>query len=149
MNGPARQLAAAALSLGLCASAFAASNGARTDSSQEPDGYTPMAQQLLAAAKLRLAQQQQQQAQQSSQTAARARAEQVKKARQLAEQLSQEKSKRRELQERESQHQLQVVREQRLKQLYSQAVSLYQRGAYQDAVQLLQQMTVMDPSIRS
>ncbi|MGH8629522.1 MAG: secretin N-terminal domain-containing protein, partial [Burkholderiales bacterium] len=103
---------------------------------------------MLEEAKLRLAQQRQRQTQpppKTPKTSGRPLAEQVTQAKQLAEQLSREKFKLRGLQERESQRQLQLAREQRLKELYNQALSLYQRGSYQEAVQTLQQMTVMAP----
>ncbi len=152
-----RVAAAAALLLGLSMRVFAASNEAAapetprastassTTQPQSPAGgrFTPLAQQMLGAAKRHLAQQRQQETQPTPHTSARA--EQVKKAQQVAEQVSQEKLKRRELQEHDTQHQLQLAREHRLKELYNQALSLYQRGSYQEAVQILQQMTVMAP----
>ncbi|OGX39289.1 MAG: hypothetical protein A3C53_02045 [Omnitrophica WOR_2 bacterium RIFCSPHIGHO2_02_FULL_68_15] len=124
-----------------------ASTSSSTTQPQSPAGarFTPLAQQMLEAAKLRLAQQRQQQEQVQQQLSERARAEQIEKARQLAGRINEGKLKRRELQERNAQHQLQLAREQRLKELYNQALSRYQRGSYQEAVQILQQMTVLAP----
>lgn len=101
--------------------------------------YTPAAQQLLDEAKARLARQRQEGAQ-------RSREDKAQQAQKIAQQISQEKSKRREQQEQEAQRQLAMAREQRLKELYNQAVERYQHGSYDEAVQLLQQMTVIDPN---
>ncbi|MBI3011357.1 MAG: hypothetical protein HYY58_02560, partial [Candidatus Omnitrophica bacterium] len=100
---------------------------------------TPMAQQYLEAAKARLEAERAAQAQ-------RERARQREQAQQLAIQISREKLKQQAAQEREAQRQVRLARERQLKTLYQKALSLYQRGAYPEAAETLQQMVVLDPA---
>ena len=116
----------------------------RADESQStdhaaPTRFTPIAQQFLKAAKARLEAQQQAQAE-------RERAHQREAAERLAIQLSQQKLKQQAAQERDAQHQLQLARERQLKSRYARALSLYKAGGYREAIELLQQMALLDPN---
>ncbi|MBI2885257.1 MAG: hypothetical protein HYY15_03685 [Candidatus Omnitrophica bacterium] len=76
----------------------------------------------------------------------RQRAQMREAATRIAVQVAQEKARQLELAAREAQRQLALARERQLKFLYSQALSLYRRGAYQDAIEQLQQMALLDPA---
>lgn len=64
----------------------------------------------------------------------------------IAIQVAREKAKQQALQARAAQHQLQVARERQLKSLYQQGLSLYREGAYQQAIDTLQQLALVDPA---
>jgi tetratricopeptide (TPR) repeat protein len=144
-NPPRRGVLVAGLLFCLTISAAAAAERPSDSRSASERRLTPMAQQLLEAAKQRLAQQRAEADAAEARISAQARAEQVKRANQLAEQFSREKDRRREQQERASQKQIQLAREQRLKELYQQALAHYERGSYEETVAILQQMTLIAP----
>ena len=144
------------IGLGLSLSSICLAASDQT-SSEEPRRFTPLAQQFLETAKARLeakqkAEAEREQARQREEAktreteAARVRAQQRQEAERLAVQMSRDKLKRQIVQERETQQQLELARERQLKALYNKALALYQQGAYQEAVDMLQQMAVIDPS---
>ena len=100
---------------------------------------TPLAQRYLEEAKARL--QEQRRAEQEKELV-----RQRQDAQRLAVQMSREKMKQQVVRDREAQHQVELVRERQLKAFYYKGLSLYQQGAYQEAVDALQQMSLMDPS---
>jgi len=64
----------------------------------------------------------------------------------VASQFAQEKAKREEQREREAERQVRDARTRQLKQLYAKGLSLYRQGDYQAAMQVLQQLALIDPS---
>jgi type II secretory pathway component GspD/PulD (secretin) len=83
--------------------------------------------------------------------ATRARAERTQQrlkeqAQRLAMELAREKARLRAQQEREAQQQVARAREQQLKYLYNRGLRLYEDGAYQEAIDTLQQMVLLDPA---
>ncbi len=64
----------------------------------------------------------------------------------LAENVVREKARQRVEQSREAQRQIQLARERQLKELYHRGLALYQQGRYADAISVLQQMVLVDPS---
>ncbi|MBI3321210.1 MAG: hypothetical protein HYZ91_02955, partial [Candidatus Omnitrophica bacterium] len=117
--------------------------------SKEPLRFTPLAEQFLEAAKARLEEQKRQEAEREragqEAEAERARARERQDAQRLAIELSRQKLSQQAVKQREAQRQLQLARERQLKALYQKALAFYQRGAYQEAVQVLQQMVLIDP----
>ncbi|MBI4354124.1 MAG: hypothetical protein HY595_02695 [Candidatus Omnitrophica bacterium] len=64
----------------------------------------------------------------------------------LAEQFARQKARERVEQSREAQRQIQLARERQLKELYHRGLALYQQGRYAEAILVLQQMALVDPS---
>ena len=108
-------------------------------STQESRRLTPLAEQFLREAKARLDAQQ-------SKERVRERSRLREEAQRIAVEFSQEKLKRQEARDREAKRQLQLAREREIKFLYQKALSLYQHGAYREAIQKLQQMALIDPN---
>jgi len=67
------------------------------------------------------------------------------RAQRLAVALAREKQRLRAQQERDAKQQIAQAREQQLKYLYNRGQRLYEEGAYQDAIDTLQQMVLLDP----
>ena len=117
---------------------------------------SPIARQFIEAAKARLEASKQPRARSEpapqvadSQPSAKRRAghsDLTSDAERLAAQFAQEKAKREAQRAREAERQVQEARERQLKQLYAKGLALYRQGAYEDAVQVLQQMAMIDPS---
>ena len=99
---------------------------------------TPIAEQLLKTAQERLDAKQEERAQ-------RQRARQREEAEALAMHVGREKLKQRLAQEQQAERQLQHARERQLKSLYQRALAAYRQGFYDEAIQMLQQMVVVDP----
>ncbi len=69
-----------------------------------------------------------------------------REAAEVAEKLVREKVRERVEKSREAQRQIQLARERQLKELYHRGLALYQQGRYTDAISVLQQMALVDPS---
>lgn len=111
----------------------------RSNAQQERESrFTPTARRFLDLAKERI------EAERRAKTA-RELDQQRQAAQRLAIQVSREKLKREALHQRDTQRQLQLARERRLKSLYQRALALYQAGDYEEAAETLQQMVVLDP----
>ncbi len=113
-------------------------NDERASSSgqSEPDTLEAITNQLIA----------EKQAQRVQTRTARQQAQMREDATRIAVQVAREKAHQLEISEREAQRQLALARERQLKFLYSQALTLYRQGAYQDAIDQLQQMALLDPA---
>ena len=78
--------------------------------------------------------------------AERERAQLRSRALDVAVQFAREKAKERAKQDADAQQQIASAREQQLKFLYNRGLGLYQQGAYQAAIDTLQQMVLLDPT---
>ena len=116
---------------------------AATDQSSQPQSLAPLAQQFLEAAKARLHEQKETAAQQKAQ---QERAKLRDHAQHLAIQMAQEKTKQEAAKAREAQRQLQLARERQLKYLYTKATEFSRQGAYDEAIEIFQQMALIDPT---
>ncbi len=114
----------------------------RAPSSSEREPLTPLAKQLIEAAKTRLDAEQKANAQKTE----RARAKLRDQAERVAIDLAKEKAKQQEAKAREADRQMKQARERQLKRLYARGLEFYQQGAYQDAIEIFQQMALMEPS---
>lgn len=108
-------------------------------SAEERRRLTPLAEQFLQEAKARLDAER-------SKERLRERARLREEAERISLDLTREKLKRQDARDREAKRQLQMAREREIKFLYQKALSLYQRGAYGEAVKKLQQMALIDPN---
>ena len=112
--------------------------------------FTERAKQLLEEARARLEAQKQEAAAREEtrrqERLARQREEQRRDAERLAIQLGRQRLREQQVQVTEAQRQLQVARERQLKTLYHKALGEYRDGNYQAAVELFQQMALIDPA---
>jgi tetratricopeptide (TPR) repeat protein len=99
----------------------------------------PLAKEFLEEAKARLAAQQRERAE-------REQARRREESQRLAIQMAREKARQQAEKNRQAQRQLQLARERRLKFLYQQGLSLYRQGSYAEAIEMLQQMALLDPA---
>jgi len=114
---------------------------AKSEEPAEPEQkapLTPLARQFLEAAKARLEAERQPKLE-------REQARRREEAQKLAIQTAREYAKQQATKEHEAQRQLQLARERQLKALYHKGLLLYQQGAYQEAIEMLQQMTLVAP----
>jgi len=114
---------------------------APANAESQPTGdrrLSPLAQQFLEAAKAKLEAKRQEELE-------RQRAQQREQAQRAAIDTGRRRLERQQAQEREAQRQLQLARERQLKLLYQKALSRYHEGAYEEAIQLFQQMALIDP----
>lgn len=105
---------------------------------KEGEALTPLAHQLLELAKERLTLKRESDAKRQHQ---RSREQAQKTALELAREKAREEARR----EQEATRQLQLARERNLKLLYQRSLSLYRSGAYQEAIETLQQLPLIDP----
>ena len=116
---------------------------------QEPE-FTERAKQLMEQARQRLEEQRREAAEREEarrrEQAARGRERQRQEAERLAVQMGREKMRQEAEQAKQAEQQLQAARERQLKALYNKALAEYRDGNYQAAVELFQQMALIDPA---
>lgn len=98
-----------------------------------------MTQELLKAAKERLEDQRQQVAQQR-------RKQVVEQAQRLAVRLAKEKAQQQAKRDQQAQRQLQLARGRNIKLLYQRGLAFYRLGAYAEAIEIFQQLPLIDPT---
>ena len=149
MTAPRRNLALL-IALACSAACVGRLSAAEQAQAEAPKGrLTPMAQQFLEAAKAKLeAERQREQARleaERQRELERQRARAREEAEREAIAVGRTRLERQQAQEREAQRQLELARERQLKALYQQGLAHYRDGAYEEAVQLFQQMALIDP----
>lgn len=127
--------------LGIGVSISPAQESEAPSSESETQRLSPVAREFIEAAKARLEAEQTRQAEE-------AQARQREEAQRLAIEQAREKATILAEQERRARQQLQAARERQLQQLYTKGRSLYRQGAYAEAIDVFQQMLLMDPSHR-
>jgi tetratricopeptide (TPR) repeat protein len=115
----------------------------QTSKSAEPgtttgSRFTPMAQQFLEAARAK--RDEQLRLQREQEAAAKRR-----QAQRVAMDMAQQKTKQRQATQRQAQQQVVAARERQLKALYQEGLRLYRAGHYQEAVDQLQKLALLEP----